>query len=670
VTLRTALVIDGDASGGKKAAEDTQRAIEALAAGAKKATDEAADGFKKIGTAGGAANDNLLSQTSDLLKKFGELTEKVRGSESAIAKLATGGSAIAQSAAGFGTAAGAIGLVTAGLGLAATAAGVFYNIVKKDGDDATRLVTEHARLMGVLRGAYDEAGQSASLYGQKVSAVAKFQAEINLAGLRTQLGRLNRDVLSRATQVPDQGLSDGGMMPPGTAMAMPQVPQLRAEFEAFAGAVAKFQAGGAQDIVDAREEISRIALAAKDANPQLFELAKQFLQSSDEAGKVASAIVDLVNALQGKFSGPARQTVNEFDRMEKSLRRQAAAQEAEAEAVGRSAGEQARLRTQMLLLEAAQQAGIKVDEARQKSIDALAERFGKAAQRAAELRLQSDASFERSQIGRDPIEASVASQLRGVYGDSYRQEMDGTIASYIRTNEQLRITKDLILDVGSTFRQTLRAELEQGADGWEAFSRAGLRALERIEDKLMDMVLNQAISKIVGGGGLNIFGLFGGGSSSPTPTFTDSAGGWAGGGGWFDKGGYTGRLPRNKIAGFVHGDEFVIKAEQTAKHFELLSAINEGRFKGFAGGGFTGDVPPSNRSDWPASGAPQVVTNLKIENNSGQEARVSRQRNASGGEDFHVIIGDVVAGLINSGTSPVNQSMERAYGLDPTRGML
>ena len=50
-------------------------------------------------------------------------------------------------------------------------------------------------------------------------------------------------------------------------------------------------------------------------------------------------------------------TVNEFERMTKSLERQAAAQEAETAAVGKSVGEQAKLRAQLLLMEAARQAG-------------------------------------------------------------------------------------------------------------------------------------------------------------------------------------------------------------------------------------------------------------------------------------------------------------------------
>ena len=44
----------------------------------------------------------------------------------------------------------------------------------------------------------------------------------------------------------------------------------------------------------------------------------------------------------------------------------------------------------------------------------------------------------------------------------------------------------------------------------------------------------------------------------------------------FRSGGYTGNASRNKIAGVVHGQEYVVNAEATRRHMPLLRAINSG----------------------------------------------------------------------------------------------
>lgn len=77
-------------------------------------------------------------------------------------------------------------------------------------------------------------------------------------------------------------------------------------------------------------------------------------------------------------------TLDEFDRLERSLQRAAAAQEAEAMAVGKSVGEHAKLRAELRLLEAAQQAGIEITDEYAARIEKVSDRLGKAAQLSAE----------------------------------------------------------------------------------------------------------------------------------------------------------------------------------------------------------------------------------------------------------------------------------------------
>lgn len=74
-----------------------------------------------------------------------------------------------------------------------------------------------------------------------------------------------------------------------------------------------------------------------------------------------------------------------------------------------------------------------------------------------------------------------------------------------------------------------------------------------------------------------------------TKTLLASIGGGAGGaggsagltgfsGGAFASGGYVGDDPRNRIAGVVHGQEFVVNADATRKNRDVLEAINDGTY--------------------------------------------------------------------------------------------
>lgn len=53
----------------------------------------------------------------------------------------------------------------------------------------------------------------------------------------------------------------------------------------------------------------------------------------------------------------------------------------------------------------------------------------------------------------------------------------------------------------------------------------------------------------------------------------------------FKSGGYTGSVGRNTIAGFVHGNEFVMPAEETAKYRNELNAMHRGDFQKESNGG-------------------------------------------------------------------------------------
>jgi phage-related minor tail protein len=271
-----------------------------------------------------------------------------------------------------------------------------------------------------------------------------------------------------------------------------------------------------------------------------------------------------------------------------------------------SVGGQAKLRAEMLLLQAAKQADIDLTDKQRASIAALADRLGSAAQKAAELRLASDASFARGQLGRDPIEASVAGQLRSVYGDNFKSEMDSALGVQLRVNEQLRVTKDLLTDaIGGTLKD-FRAEIQNGASAWDAFQKAGVNALGRIADKLIDMATQQLVSKAFGSGLSSLLGgFFGGSVSVADPTFGGfSLPGTNAAAVKFDEGGYTGAGGKFEVAGYVHRGEYVFK--QAAVDRIGVPAL-ERLHRGYADGGFVGAPPIILPPGAPASAPAPVV---------------------------------------------------------------
>jgi hypothetical protein len=60
----------------------------------------------------------------------------------------------------------------------------------------------------------------------------------------------------------------------------------------------------------------------------------------------------------------------------------------------------------------------------------------------------------------------------------------------------------------------------------------------------------------------------------------------------YERGGYTGNYGRKEVAGVVHGREFVVNADATARNRALLEAINDNRpVQGYEGGGHVGNSP-------------------------------------------------------------------------------
>ncbi|MBB4391825.1 phage tail length tape measure family protein [Bradyrhizobium sp. ERR14] len=147
------------------------------------------------------------------------------------------------------------------------------------------------------------------------------------------------------------------------------------------------------------------------------------------------------------------------------------------------------------------------------------------------------------------------------------------------------------------FGQQLRA----GATMWDAFKSAGLNALGKISDKLMQMAADKLFASAFGGssGGFGLGSLFGGGSGS---VGVMSAAGdlGAGTGGlsfpMFAGGGYTGNGGKFQPAGIVHKGEYVMDAVTVRR----VGVANLDSLRGYADGGLVGHMNRAAGNSGPA----------------------------------------------------------------------
>jgi lambda family phage tail tape measure protein len=598
--MRVSLQIDGDASGAQKAASDASAAIEGLSKQAGAASKVVEDGFKqasgsvdnlaKASQAAGAANDNSANAALGLAGKLAQVAGAAAGADSALAKGANGAVSFAKGIGEFAKAAGAYNAIGIAIGLATTAVSTFHDISNRGSKSAADQLTEQARLVNVVRDAYKDAKSKAGEFYEQSAAVTKLQALQNSADLSKTLQGQVGQFISGATTFGNVG------------DFISQTKQIKSDLAPFEDALFKLNDGfkkGAPDVKEFVDEVARLALI----DPALQKAAGELIKKLDEASATARGI-EKNRAVVAQIDGTATKaqksqlglapdnSADQFERFAKGIERQSAAQEAEARTAGLSAGAAAKLRTEFVLTEAAQQAGIKVAGEYADKIAAIAARSGEAAQKLAQARLQTDTAFNTAQLGRTAIDASVADQLRGAYGNNADQ--NSAIANNIRFNETLRDIKSTSLDLASGGFREFRTEVQSGTNALEAMGKVGVNALDKIitklGDKALDTLISGALGSFLGGGGINangsITGAFGPTSIGGAPLVGMDSGGWTGPGGKYD------------VAGYVHRDEFVFNKERTN---QLGVGFLDRLHKGYADGGLVGGGP----APWGSLASPQ-----------------------------------------------------------------
>lgn len=230
--------------------------------------------------------------------------------------------------------------------------------------------------------------------------------------------------------------------------------------------------------------------------------------------KSAAAGPGKKTVLPGEGDKELERLQKQFDQATLAAQRNNAALEAQASAMGLSVGAAAAYTKQQELLNTATANGLKLSPEAIANVNAIAAAYGSLTQKLEEMRTLRSLTFEAEQLGRSPTEQSIASTLRGIYGDDWQSQADGVIASQIRFNETLRVTQDLAKGFASTFVSDLR----NGATAVDALTNA----FSNLRDRLLDMALDIAIQKLVA----SLFAI-GAGTGAGTGVGSSSFGGLA-----------------------------------------------------------------------------------------------------------------------------------------------
>jgi hypothetical protein len=193
-------------------------------------------------------------------------------------------------------------------------------------------------------------------------------------------------------------------------------------------------------------------------------------------------------------------------------------------------------------------------------------------------------------------------------------------------------------------------------DAWTALQQSFQQIVAQMIAKLIELYLWMLLTKFLVPGGGDSGGLTGdsnfAGGSNGFPLGDGGALSFSG-----DSGGWTGNMAPNKVAGIVHGQEYVVKAGPAARFLPLLEAMNAGSMRGIASmpGYMNGGYVGSGSS---GGGGPMQVVNIDTQ---GQPAQQSTRQGPDGSQIIDVIVGRIAGDIAQGGK--VHQAIQNTYGL-------
>ncbi|MGV2111882.1 phage tail length tape measure family protein [Agrobacterium salinitolerans] len=362
-------------------------------------------------------------------------------------------------------------------------------------------------------------------------------------------------------------------------IAMPALSDADTALAAYRSAVASAQ--GAEDRASARAAYDAALTRISNQNPTVVN-SDGNQTNVPLPGTKPITLGDRDRAAERAASS----TANAYRDLIKTADDRVAQMKLEAELAGQTGVAADALRFKLDLLQQSEEKGRSLSAKQVEAINSRVDAFKKYAEAAASAKLKADLLFEREQLGRSSMDQQIAGALRS---SGLPVDFDSYEAGLIRTNVQLQYARDLAGDFTSTFFDGLR----QGESVWDAFGNAGVKALQRIADTLMNDVLNSmfSVSSASSGSGGGLFSgllgglgsLFGGGKG----TFPSAPGGLYAKGGTFLDGisGYSNQVV-NKPTMFAFAKGTGLMGEAGPEAIMPLTRDASGRL------GVSADVSP------------------------------------------------------------------------------
>ena len=180
-----------------------------------------------------------------------------------------------------------------------------------------------------------------------------------------------------------------------------------------------------------------------------------------------------------------------------------------------------------------------------------------------------------------------------------------------------------------------------------------------VEGKSLNDVMGSLVKTLEKAAINSVFASFfnpgAGGGLAPAVSLTKSLFG-------FETGGFTGNGGASEPAGVVHGKEFVVNAEATAKNRSLLEAINRG-VPGFKNGGYVGSfVTPASAASANGGGGKSTIV---FNDNAGVKVQTQEVIDGRGNRDISITIDQAVAGSMSRPGSATRGALQNNFGAKP-----
>lgn len=427
---------------------------------------------------------------------------------------------------------GMFGLAGIGVASLIEAAKSLYEYLRDQGPTVEKTFAEQNRLLGVLKDSYDRTTDAARKWFEQSRDVTQLQLLQQQIDLQKKLNEEVGKQVSKATTFDNLGdfFSSFG--------SGQQIKQIKEQLLPFEDALFKLQDGfkqGAPNVREFVDEVARITLLT----PALQKMGADLVASLGDASKFENALKQVDAAMRLIKGGhaseedrsrlglpdPRRATASQADPFGSavlSANKHISAMNADAEAVGKTAGEHARLRTEAQLLEVAQNKGATATEEQRKKITELGKAASDAATKLRLAQINDQISFGSRTSLLSPEDVQIATQLKDIFPD-VAEGLASVQAAGMRVNSMMSTFSSSASSAMVTGLADISDHTKSVSEGFRGMAKSVLRSLEEMVIKAAIVTpIFRALQSALGGGSglLGMLGLGGGGGGAAASAAT------------------------------------------------------------------------------------------------------------------------------------------------------